>query len=239
MKLLGANSRWLSAALAITLSPIVAYAAAPERRLDCRAVPADCPKERAEVERLISSSTKLVRLRRATDLALAKRKREPGVTRAATTALDADEAAFRRNLKRDLYFADGEDDANRSILAEALEYRLRFLEDVTLHPAGIVGHWQNVSGSIVVAAPVDGLYRIYADPVDIDDLGWTCEMEATAALQGSVLVADLGRGESLSLRLEQGILRSDHRPPSEAVSPYCGNGGHVGGTWFRRKSHAP
>lgn len=212
---------------------------APERRLNCRAIPDDCPKEGDEVERLILRSPALAQLRREADLLISERKHEAGVTKLSAKALDADEAMFRQNLKRGLYFADGADSDNRDLLSDALEYRLEFLKSVTLGEGEIEGHWQNASGSIVIASPVGGLYRIFADRVDVEDLGWTCEIEATGALQGETLFADLGRGESLTLRLEGGILRSDHKPPPLSVSPYCGGGGHANGTWFRRTPLAP
>jgi hypothetical protein len=227
---------WIPPANAQHLPDTMADTPESERLLNCRAIPEDCAAEIAEVERMIGAIPALAALRQESDAQIAALKRQPGVTPAAARALDGDESWFRRNLKRELFFAASETETNRAIMEAALRYRRDMLRTITLRADTVAGEWRNATGTVTVAASGDGQYGVEASPVDIDDLGWTCELAGTGTIKGDRLVVDLGDGEILVLQVVGGILRTEHKaangrdvPPSQ----YCGAGGHGAGLWFK------
>ncbi|NTG51689.1 hypothetical protein G6M04_30285 [Agrobacterium rhizogenes] len=217
-----------------TFEPLLVAAGAPPR-LKCPVHYEDCTRAIAIVEATIKSDPALAALRQAIDARIEDLKRQAGVSAGASLALDEDEAKYRRSLRRDLYIpADGTPLAEeaRSDLRDRLSRRFAQLKPMSLEAHQFAGLWNNASGELEITGLPDGGYSVSANPVDIDDLKWTCELSGEGHIINGVLVADLGAGEQLELSLRDGVLHSGHKRRETDYSEFCGAGGHGDGIWF-------
>ncbi len=204
---------------------------APARELNCRVIPADCPKEVAATDAMILADPDLAALRAAMDREIDRLKSQPDLSENAKRMFDEDEARFRKSLRRELFFGRGQEDVNKASLEQTMTRRLEQLQRLSLRTDDILGDWANANGTIIVVPLDEESFLIFANPYDIFDLRWTCELSGRAFPTDYGLMADLGEGETIELRLVDGQLHTDHKsaPPSQ----FCGAGGHASGIWFR------
>ena len=191
-----------------------------------------CAKLADTIERIIRNSPKLNELRHAIDrkLACLARRQTPG----ARAALAQDEGRARRSIMLEQYvLADGttEDWDLPGTLEQRLRDRLAELALIAPSRQDYVGEWINASGTLDISR--DGnIYRIDANPVDIDFLAWTCEFEGRMHRTKDGLELDDVEGETVHARLRGGVLIVEHRPTPGGIIGTCGANGSISGTYF-------
>lgn len=191
-----------------------------------------CAKLADTIERTIRNSPQLSELRHAIDRKLASLARRQ--TPSARVALAQDEGRARRSIMLEQYvLADGttEDWDLPGTLEERLRGRLAELALIAPSRQDYVGEWLNASGTLDISR--DGnIYRIDANPVDIDFLAWTCEFDGRMHRMKDGLELDDVEDEAVHARLRGGVLIVEHRPTPGGFIGTCGANGSISGTYF-------
>jgi uncharacterized protein len=206
--------------------------------LSAEAAPSfDCAKASSEAEQAICKDAKLAELdaaiARAYAAALGKFKG------AAAKALQEDQRSFL--AIRDTSF--GWPDNN---LAERLQYRLTFLDEVAKAAAAAGGDfggtWENSYGLITIKPAAGGKFAIEAQAADPVAARWVCDISDEVAPANGALTFDDAdptvpqeATATISLRREGPLLTVSEDVKPEAVRAYCGHNGAMEGAYFRTK----
>lgn len=198
---------------------------------------AACVELLDRIERQVKTRPRLRALRKAIDarLALLARRQTPR----ARAALAGDERRFRRSTAISQHaLADDALESGDGVVDLEARLRARLAQLALIVPSrrGYVGRWRNASGELELYRGPDG-YRIDANPVDIDFLAWTCEVEMRLNRTKDGLKGE-DDGESLKVRKQGGVLIIEHRPAVGGLIKSCGAGGSISGVYFPSRTHS-
>lgn len=192
---------------------------------------AACVELLDRIERQIKTQPRLRAMRNAIDARLAFLARRQ--TPQARAALARDESKFRRSTAIGQHALAGDATEGGDDLVE-LEARLgaRLAQLALIAPSrqGYVGRWRNASGELDLHRRPDG-YGIDANPVDIDFLAWTCEVEMRLDRTKDGLDGEED-GEILKARKRGGVLIVEHRSTAGSFIKSCGASGSISGIYF-------
>ncbi|WP_051356734.1 lysozyme inhibitor LprI family protein [Azorhizobium doebereinerae] len=215
----------LAGLLALGLS--TAHAAADGPSFDCKAA-------RTKVEKAICADPALAALDRRIAAAYQK----------VMGALDADGKAALRADQR--IFVEARDVQARTEdydLKADLDGRARLLEGVETTPrAGFAGTWANVFGEVTVAPAPGGGFKVEISTVQPHPSYPVCQLEATGALSGAVLVvggseAERKENDGWTVRLTRtgALLAAELERPKQAdfaSPPFCGFRATIDGSFL-------
>jgi hypothetical protein len=223
---------WFCASvLALSLAATPSPAVAQEDILNCAIRAANCATMLAAIEYTIAEDALLHTLRSMADRRLAELG--TSLDPAAATALQQDEAVFRKSLNRDLsFFADDlpRDSESRYYLAQRLAWRLDALDRLDPDPPAFDGLWVSANGRVSLVVTSES-FAITADSVELNRLVWTCEFHGDGRLKEGVITA-IDSVDRIELRREGAALRLVHTPPDGQAAWHCGAGGSLSGLYF-------
>ncbi len=126
-------------------------------------------------------------------------------------------------------------------LADALQYRAKFLESIVADPApGLAGRWENVAGSVTLTEGHDKRVTFDGNAADPQSARWVCEAAGDGpVVDGAAKIAvDTDDGAwTITATRDGATLGLEETPPSANAGspPYCGFNGTFSGAYFRTK----
>ena len=203
----------------------------------------DCAKAKSLAEKGICADPKLAEL-------------DAAVARNYASALAILDAGAGKALKSDQYwFVEARDNGmelnkdepkDKQIfdLADFLKDRAAFLVSIAHSPAGFVGTWSNLSGSVEIKAGARGKLEINAQTTRPITASWVCDVSGSAAPAGQTLAfndtdeANKPTGWRFAIHRKGDMITVDQNGPSSGDAsepPACGHNGTVAGSYFFSK----